>query len=516
MSFMLILSVDLEKKEIRKRECEDMPSLFLMHRLSEEDSSSILFSSTKKDALKIRGGATFAFSFFSVYKNARYLGFTTGLLGHYLSHLGYSMLEIKGKSTEPVYLRISSNDCALLPIEEKELSQDDFSSSYAEKGDLVLSTGKAADRNIDQSALYLERREVGHAGFGKAFSEKNLKGIVFSHIKLDNVRKEDQKYISILLNTPLSRAFRKTGSSALVCTLSRKEALPSPSFLHPSDPRSLFLGSTILQDKYGVYFAACSDCPLPCRMVNKDGYYLPDLDAVLSLGTRLDIFDPESVMELKRLCYETGLSVPDTGISLSSSGITGLERAEEGILDLFEKRKVFPHGSFMIGGIEPDVDIRGLKEKAIFMMIGESLAPYYSLFLQKSVKNDRSNAILALYERIYSYTLAERGLPLLVSYMLFVSMIPGFVYHFPRLLSFFLSKVSFYGISGKVLRKEGLELISLFAEEDNKIPDHFLFSSTEKGKDRVSAGMLMMHYRREKSKLERKLLKSGKRGKRKQ
>ena len=68
----------------------------------------------------------------------------------------------------------------------------------------------------------------------------------------------------------------------------------------------------------------------------------------------------------------------------------------------------------------------------------------------------------------------------------------------------------------QVLRKEGLELISLFAEEDNKIPDHFLFSSTEKGKDRVSAGMLMMHYRREKSKLERKLLKSGKRGKRKQ
>ena len=137
------------------------------------------------------------------------------------------MLEIKGKSTEPVYLRISSNDCAIQPIEEKELSQDDFSSSYAEKGDLVLSTGKAADRNIDQSALYLERREVGHAGFGKAFSEKNLKGIVFSHIKLDNVRKEDQKYISILLNTPLSRAFRKTGSSALVCTLSRKERNPS-------------------------------------------------------------------------------------------------------------------------------------------------------------------------------------------------------------------------------------------------------------------------------------------------
>lgn len=510
---MLVLSVDLEKREITENVADEASPVELVAGFSDSPGDPVVFAYTPSEALSFHGGASFAFLFPSVYRKKPFFGFSSGMLGHYLRLYGVALLQIKGISGRRCYIEFSDGGVRIVDIAEGELRSEEFSSLYSEKGDLVLSTGRAADRKIDQSALYLEKNEIGYAGFGKAFGEKNLKGIVFKAKEIKSERKVDRKYVSLLLGNAISRRLRKVGSSCIVDYINSSFSLPSPSFMHSSDPRTVFLSSSLLQEKYGAYFSSCFSCPLPCRMVSKDGMLLPDLDAVLSFGALLDIFDPEKVMRLKAIAFETGLSVRDTGAALSALGVKGFDEAFSSINELFEKKREFPHGMYLIGGIQPDVDIRGNKEQALFSSLGETMRPYYSLFLKAPVRNARSVALLALYERVYGYALVEKGLPLMVSYVLFLSRIPSFFYKVPSLLEFALSHISFYGRNGKEFKKRGIHLLSLFEDEENEIPTFFSFSPNPPSYERVSLPALRGEYKRVRSKLERKFLKNGKSGK---
>ena len=165
---MLVLSVDLEKREITENVVDEASPVELVAGFYDSSGDSVVFAYTPSEALSFHGGASFAFLFPSVYRKKPFFCFSSGMLGHYLRLYGVALLQIKGISGRRCYIEFSDSGVRIVDIAEGELSSEEFSSLYSEKGDLVLSTGRAADRKIDQSALYLgSERRISKGSYSK-------------------------------------------------------------------------------------------------------------------------------------------------------------------------------------------------------------------------------------------------------------------------------------------------------------------------------------------------------------
>ena len=65
----------------------------------------------------------------------------------------------------------------------------------------------------------------------------------------------------------------------------------------------------------------------------------------------------------------------------------------------------------------------------------------------------------------------------------------------------------FFKINGKELIKEGLEILNMIGEEENPVPEHFIYTSSSKTEvSTVRPARLLEFYKREKRRLEGKYL----------
>lgn len=502
---MSILHIDLEKEEIRSIADRGEKGYLLLHELIEGRKDCIAFTSITKDDLALRGASSSCYAFFSPLRGKIQYGYSNSSFPFVLYSFGYTALLISGRASCLSYISIRGNAIEMKRCEDlRHSSQEEFKKAVREKdSDIVLSTGRAADDMIRISALYEDGREIGRGGFGYAFSALNLKGICFqSYLPKRKEDEEGRRYLKEIEKSGFAGCLKRESDTAWIVNVERHGALPIDNFSRRHDARAVFLDGSYLKGRYGAYSISCTDCPVSCRRIMQDGTAVPELDEMIALGAMQDIFSSDKVLLLRSAVFDAGLETVEAGAMLSMTGLTFEEKIKK-----VKNYKGEDYGSYKVGGLSPLFDLRGSGEAALFMMLGDSFVPYYSLYSPSRIRDERSSAILALFERVYRYALSSRGLPVKGAYAAYVSPMPRICYHSPFLLRMFLEHVSFFSIDRKILIREGLEIMNMIGEDENQIPGHFIYTSSS-GSDEstVNPTRLMWYYKREKRRLELKYL----------
>lgn len=504
---MSILYIDLKTGEVRNEKDRDEKGFFLVHSLMGEGGEKIVFSSITDASLEISGALSSCYAFYSPLKERIEYGYMPSLYGLVLYNFGYTAMVIEGRADCLSYITMRGGTVEIRECENyAHTSFSAFSSAVREKdSDIVLATGKAADSHIKCSAIYENGREVGRGGFGYAFSSLNLKGICFqSLLAKRRSGDEDRRYLRALEKSKFAKRLKRDSTTGWIRNAERAAFLPIDGFERRHDARAIFLDGSYLKEKYGVYSAGCGDCPVSCGRLLQDGSPAPDITEAMALGSMQGIFSSDKVMLLKAAVNEAGLETVEAGAMLAGSSLS-FEDKIRFVMDY--NGASYKH--YEMGGLSVLADLRGSGEAALFLMLGDSELPYYTLYAPCVIRNDRISAILALFERVYRYALSSRGLPVKGAYAAYCSSIPAFCYAIPELLRFILSRISFFGIKPSLLIKEGLEIIALIGEEDNPVDDHFVYTSSSTTERSVcNPTRLMMHYRTEKRRLEEKFLKN--------
>ncbi len=502
---MSILYVDLERKRISTDKDRDEKGYLLLKALTEEKENCIAFSALGSDAIRFKGASSSVYAFYSPLRRKVHYGHTSSSFSFVLYTLGYSALVITGKSDVLCYISIRGNAIEIRECPDLKGSSYDFirRKIKEKESDIVIATGPAADKNIEIAALYDEYGELGRAGFGFAFSRLNLKAIAFqSLIPRRRESEEGRKYKKAIEKSSFARTLKRESTTSWIKSAESCGFLAIENFTRRHDRRAVFLDGTLLQEEAGVYSISCNDCAVSCRRMLKDGTLAPDLAATLALGPMLGIFSYEKITELRNAVFSAGLESIEASAMLAS--------AHPGYEECLERIRMYngeKYDSYRIGGISPLFDIRGTGEAALFMILGDSEIPYYSLFAPMRIKSNRISAILALFERIYRYALSSRGLPVKGSYAAYISRIPKAAYLSAPLLRSCLEHITMFSLPAKTLIKEGLEIINELGEDENAIPDHFIYTSSSSVEDTtVKPARLLECYYKEKSRLESKYL----------
>ena len=500
---MSILYVNLEKNEIRTEKDRPENGYALLKALMDERKDRIAFTSINGDALRIKGASSALFAFNSPLKGRVDYGYAPLYLSFMLFSFGYTALVIEGKAERYCYLSLRGDRIELKEI-ERGLRYDEFRKRVSLKSDdVVLASGLAADEKIRIAALYENGREIGRS-FGSAFSILNFKGICLQrYLPPRREDEEGKKYRKEISEAELGVKLKRESSSSYVKYLERNGSLAIDNFSKRRDARAIFLDGCYLKEKYGAYSSSCLDCPVLCRRVLKDRSPSPDLIDVIAFGSLQGIFSSEKVLSIKKAVYDKGLDSIEAGAMLAS-----LDLSADGKAEYARGYDGSDYQSYKVGNCSVIFDPRGMGESAVFLSLGDTFLPYFSIYHKKRIKGEGINAVLALYERAFTYALSSRSLPVLGSYIAYISKIPEFCYLSPRLLKWKLEKEEMFGIKARDLLKEGLEIINMLGECDFPFPDHFIYSSSSHDdSSTLRLTRLMGCYRKEKRELEHKLFK---------
>lgn len=502
---MSILYIDLDREEIRSTRDREERGYFLARCLMEGRMDRIVFIPVCEEALRIKGASSSPYAFFSPMQNRVHYGYSNLSSGLVLSYLGYTALVITGRARKLSYISIRGNAIEIRECEElRKSSYSEFSSFVREKNsDIVLATGRAADCLIRCAALYENGEELSRGGFGYAFSSLNLKGIcVQSHMPKRAEDEEGRKYLRALDRSRFAKLLKRDSTTGWIKNAERSAFLPIENFTRRHDARAIFLDGSYLKEKYGAYSVSCADCPASCKRILQDGSKSPNIIQMMALGSMQNIFSADKVLLLKSAVEDAGLETVEAGAMLAS-----MDLSFEDKLKALKAYDGTAYASYKMGGQSTLFDLRGSGEAAIFMILGDDEIPAYSLYAPVRVTSDRIAAILAIFERIYRYALSSRSLPVMGTYAAYISTIPRVFYKIPLLLRLRLEHMFFFKIDGKELMKEGLEILNMIGEEENPVPEHFIYTSSSKTEvSTVRPARLLEFYKREKRRLEGKYL----------
>ncbi len=506
---MSILYVDLDEERITSGRDEDEKGTALALSLLEKTGTerAMVFIATPAEALPFKGASTFLFAFTSPLTGRRQVLNSVSDIGLVLMNMGYTALVLKGRARHLSYISFRGDAIELKRCEFFRSRSFEYVASTLGLKDryILLSTSRAADSLIAYAALYEDGVQLGSGGLGYVFSSMNLKAMVFQTILPERTENDvSRRFLKKLADSRCAGDLKRDGSASFICKAVRYGYAPIAGFSRRFDPRADFLDGMYLKEKYGAYSGTCSDCPVSCRKLTKNGYNMPDLEDVMFLGTNLSIFSPESVMYLKMRLFEAGLEVVATATVLAEMGITDIEKIDKVIDDILQRKIVLevPHAPFAT------LDYRGCYEGAILYMLGETIMPLLSMHAPIPVRNVRSSAILALYGRLYANAIVDRGYPLIPGFAAYLGDIPLICYRVPWLLRRVLRSRKMFGIDADKLLEEGLAIVNRKDGKPFRLPDCFVYKADVSfDPSTVSPTRLMECYRNEKLRLEVKLCK---------
>ena len=502
---MSILYIDLENNEVKALRDKTESGYLLLHELMDGKSDRIAFTSILADDLEFRGASSTCHAFYSPLKDKIVYGYSNSLFGFVLYSFGYTALVLSGRADRLSYISVRGDSISVRECESLKLSSfSTFKDAVKQKeSDIVLATGCAADRGIKCSALYEDGFEIGRGGFGHAFASLNLKGLVFqSYLPKRKESDEGRKYLRELERSSFARIMKRESDTFWLNNAERNAMLPFADFSRRHDARTLFLDGSYLKGEYGAYSSSCTDCPVSCKRVLQDGSDSPTFSQMAALGTMQDIFSSERVMLLTNAVTEAGIECVEAGAILAEGNLSFEDKLRA--CGKYDGRE---YGKYKIGGISPLLDIRGSGEAALFLILGDTALPYYSMYAPRKITDERVCAILAVFERIYRFSLSSRGLPVKGAYAAYVASMPSFFYSHPLLVRGYLEHVSFFDLDASLLIREGLEIINMIGEEENTVDEHFIYtSSSDNEKSTVNPTRLIGFYKREKRRLELKYL----------
>lgn len=264
-----------------------------------------------------------------------------GRMAMSLVFAGYDAVVIIGKSKNPVYLNIESDDVKFNDARALwGLSTDETGRIIREResgeGKRSISRIGPAGENLSSFANVCvdTYRHFGRLGLGAVFGSKNLKALVAISSKSFEI-KYPQKYLSAyqkifrkLTDTDLMKKYHDLGTSVNVLSMNEIKSLPTKNLTKNEFENANNISGEQFAVKNLIRKMACTGCPVGCihigqfRRAFDKGYEYEainvayDYELIFALGSYLGIGTTEDVLSLIEVVEQMGFDAISTGVVL--------------------------------------------------------------------------------------------------------------------------------------------------------------------------------------------------------
>ncbi|NPA75218.1 MAG: aldehyde ferredoxin oxidoreductase family protein, partial [Euryarchaeota archaeon] len=275
-------------------------------------------------------------------------------MGPELRKAGYAVMIIEGKSEKPVVIHIENENVSIEPAEElwgmdtKE-AQKKLKEKYGKVSTAVI--GPAGENLSKISGVDFEERQAARTGIGAVFGSKNLKGIAVRGTLQPEVADKGAlmkliaKWAKIIKEHPATKDDMGYGSGEFLRWMNlERGTFPTRNWQwgyfqsfydNAKEDELLGIDPYYWVPKYRDGRNPCPNCTKPCSQVFKLTKYRegekvdgPEYETLYSLGSELEISDPEAVAYLNLLCDLYGLDTISAGVTIGWA----MEAYERGLL----------------------------------------------------------------------------------------------------------------------------------------------------------------------------------------
>jgi aldehyde:ferredoxin oxidoreductase len=256
---------------------------------------------------------------------------------------GYDALIIRGKSKDPVTLRIDADGAKFENAAElwgKDTEQTQEALKLGKK-EAALAIGPAGENGVRFANIRTGHRYFGRGGMGAVMGSKNLKAIVATGRAYRIVPREREKFKKVT-KTAVSyiESHRMTGNlypnygtNANTNPCNEAKILPVRNFQKGSHEKASQVSGEAMQEKYNTKFEGCKPCVIRCGHVgtHADGsvHNIPEYETVGLLGVNLEVFDSDAITEWNDICGRMGMDTISAGGTLAYA----MEAGEKGIFE---------------------------------------------------------------------------------------------------------------------------------------------------------------------------------------
>jgi len=271
--------------------------------------------------------------------------FAGGQLARFLRAAGYQGMVVVGRAARPTFVsvdegRINFSDASpFLGLDTPKAFERILSSITGVPGrQSILVSGPAAERGLVFSPLYLDEFfSFPRGGLGRAFAQKNLKGISMSGKKgeqIPNARRYGEVFTALVKSLKGYSELSELGTLRNLTTEKKLSAVVTNNLTEFN-----FVAEELLAPKFarglGAKRVACGGCPVGCihllRQEKRFTFY--DYDGVVALGPFLGLSSAGEVGRLLERVWELGLDPTSLGVILAY--ITEKEKLEFGSLETY-------------------------------------------------------------------------------------------------------------------------------------------------------------------------------------
>lgn len=338
-----------------------------------------------------------------------------GPFGMALKTSGWDGLIVKGASSTPVYLYISSAGVEFRDAKNlKGMDTRKTQEMLAKDSSGIVAIGSAGENLVRYANVSSGHRFLGRGGMGAVMGSKNLKAISakgkeFKIIpakkdRFEKIKKKATKYINS--NEISSGTYRNYGTNANVNLNNAGGLLPVRNFTGGTHGEAHKISGEEMAEKFKTTYSTCRPCTILCgHKGNIDGEIrqIPEYETVGLMGSNLEIFDPVKISDFNEICTLTGMDTITAGGTIAWA----MEATERG---LFKSDLKF--GS-------PDGVCEVLNDIAAMKGIGKDLAMGSRFCSQKYGGEDFAIQVKGLEMAAYdprgsfgqglSYAVANRG-----------------------------------------------------------------------------------------------------------
>jgi aldehyde:ferredoxin oxidoreductase len=271
-------------------------------------------------------------------------------LGMTLRLAGYDALVIKGRSSVPVFLNITSRDVEFMPARPLWGMDCETAGQYLRT--MVKGAGKRSIMRIGPAGENLVRfacvnvdnyRHFGRLGLGALFGSKNLKAIVVSSDR-DFAIPEPKLYREVyedlynrITGTDTAEKYHDLGTPENVLPLNAFGGLPTMNMRAASFDGAKSISGESFAEEVLTRKVSCSGCPIGCihlallrtqfgtshEFKSREVNY--DYEPLFAVGSMLGLSDKQTILSIIEKTEYLGLDVMTAGVILSWIA-EGLER----------------------------------------------------------------------------------------------------------------------------------------------------------------------------------------------
>ena len=255
-----------------------------------------------------------------------------GFFGVRLRACGIRSMIIRGRSTRPVYLKVTPDGIEILDaarlwgLDTRE-AENHLTADLADEKPALMTIGRAGENRVPYACIMLGAdHAAGRTGMGAVMGAKHLKAIMVQGPRLKEkmdpaTSKLVKEYIHrVKASVSRYRDYSTWGSSGDILELHQMGLLGTQNYR-----RMQFEGAGEIDGrnlvKYVTRKTGCHRCPVHCKaeVEISDGKYKnfkggrPEYETVIDLGALCGLSDPKALLYLSNLCNKLGLDSISTG-----------------------------------------------------------------------------------------------------------------------------------------------------------------------------------------------------------